>query len=87
MCSRRMGSKFVPQIDLCGDDALSVAIDDSSQRHSIGEHLRDTGTWLECVILYTVCYPNFSHAAGDVDEALTAIGEALTAVRDQGLLK
>ena len=38
------------------------------------------------VILYTVCYPSYSHTEGDIDEALTAMGEALAAVRDRGLL-
>jgi glutamate-1-semialdehyde 2,1-aminomutase len=38
------------------------------------------------VILYTVLYPNYAHAPSDIDEALTAMGEALEAVRDRGLL-
>lgn len=38
------------------------------------------------VILYTVLYPNYAHAASDIDAALTAMGDALEAVRDRGLL-
>ena len=38
------------------------------------------------VILYTVLYPNFSHAEADIDAALVAIGEALAAVKKLGLL-
>ncbi len=38
------------------------------------------------VILYTVLYPNFSHADADINAALVAIGEALAAVKELGLL-
>jgi hypothetical protein len=38
------------------------------------------------VILYTVLYPNFSHAEADIDAALVAIGESLKAVKKLGLL-
>ena len=38
------------------------------------------------VIPYTLFYTSFSHAAADVDEALGAVEEALTVVRDRGLL-
>ena len=38
------------------------------------------------VILYTVLYPNFSHTESDIDAALIAIGEALAAVKNLGLL-
>ncbi|MBT6145496.1 MAG: aminotransferase class III-fold pyridoxal phosphate-dependent enzyme [Gemmatimonadetes bacterium] len=38
------------------------------------------------IILYTVLYPNLSHGEGDIDEGLTAMGEALAAVKSQGLL-
>ncbi len=80
MCSRRMGSKFVPQIDLCGDDALSVAIDDSSQRHSVAEHLRDTGTWLECVIGMQSVVVRFDSALLSIDGARQQLCEQLDSV-------
>jgi len=38
------------------------------------------------LILYTVLYPNYSHADSDIDAALTVMGEALAAVKSQGLL-
>jgi|TARA_B100000809_G_scaffold99390_1_gene97985 glutamate-1-semialdehyde 2,1-aminomutase len=38
------------------------------------------------VILYSVLYPNFSHADSDIDEALVVIGDALAAVQSRGLL-
>jgi len=37
------------------------------------------------VIIYSVCYPNYSHKEEDVAEAVDAIGEALEAMKDQGL--
>ncbi len=36
------------------------------------------------VILYSVMYPNYSHSAADVDEALVKLREALRAMRDEG---
>ena len=57
------------QVDLCGDDALSVAIDDSSQRHSIAEHLRDTGAWLECIVGMQSVVVRFDSALLNIDGA------------------
>jgi len=37
------------------------------------------------VILYSICYPNFSHTAGDIDQALQAMAAALTAMQQEGL--
>ena len=37
------------------------------------------------VIPYQVCYPSFSHAEADIDEALEAMSEALAAMRKDGL--
>lgn len=45
----QMESIFVPQVDLCGDDSLGVAINDPIERHSAAEYLRETGVWLECI--------------------------------------
>lgn len=38
------------------------------------------------VILFSVLYPCFAHAESDIDEALAAMGEAMGAVKDLGLL-
>ena len=65
----------MPQIDLCGDDALSVAIDDSSQRHSIAEHLRDTGTWLECIVGMQSVVVRFDSALLSIDGARRQLRE------------
>ena len=37
------------------------------------------------VIIYSVCYPNFSHSEADIDEAVGAMGEALEAMAADGL--
>jgi len=37
------------------------------------------------VIIYTVCYPNFSHTESDIDEAVAAIDEAVGAMQEEGL--
>ena len=37
------------------------------------------------VIIYTVCYPNYSHTETDVAEAVAAMGEALEAMKVEGL--
>ena len=75
MCSKQMESRFVPQVDLCGDDALSVAIDDSSQRHSIAEHLRDTGAWLECIVGMQSVVVRFDSALLSIDGARQQLNE------------
>ncbi len=63
------------QVDLCGDDALSVAIDDSSQRHSIAEHLRDTGAWLECIVGMQSVVVRFDSALLSIDGARQQLRE------------
>jgi len=70
----------VPHIDLCGDDALSVAIDDSSQRHSIAEHLRDTGSWLECIEGMQSVVIRFDSASLSIDGATQQLCEQLDSV-------
>ena len=65
----------MPQVDLCGDDALSVAIDDSSQRHSIAEHLRDTGAWLECIVGMQSVVVRFDSALLSIDGARQQLNE------------
>lgn len=37
------------------------------------------------VIIYTVCYPNYSHTEADVAEAVAAMGEALEAMKEEGM--
>lgn len=37
------------------------------------------------VIIYTICYPNFSHTEADVNQALGAMDEALQAMNQEGL--
>ena len=70
----------MPHIDLCGDDALSVAIDDSSQRHSIAEHLRDTGSWLECIEGMQSVVIRFDSASLSIDGAKQQLCEQLDSV-------
>ncbi len=70
----------MPQIDLCGDDALSVAIDNSGQRHSIAEYLRDTGTWLECIEGMQSVVIRFDSASLSIDGAKQQLCEALDSV-------
>ena len=36
------------------------------------------------VIIYSVCYPNFSHSEADIDEALSAMEDALSAMKKSG---
>ena len=36
------------------------------------------------IIIYSVCYPNYSHAVADVDTAVEAMGEALDAMHGEG---
>jgi glutamate-1-semialdehyde 2,1-aminomutase len=36
------------------------------------------------ILLYTVCYPSFSHSVADIDEALTAFEESLTIMKEDG---
>ncbi len=75
-----MESKFVPQIDLYGDDALSVVIDDSIERHSTAKHLRNTGAWLECVVGMQSVVVRFDSATLSVDRAQQQLREALDSV-------
>ena len=70
----------MPHIDLCGDDALSVAIDDSSQRHSIAERLRDTGSWLECIEGMQSVVIRFDSASLSIDGAKQQLCEQLDSV-------
>jgi len=70
----------VPQIDLCGDDTLSVAIDVSSQRHSIADHLRDTGSWLECIEGMQSVVIRFDSASLSIDGAKQQLCEQLDSV-------
>ncbi|MCD6508165.1 aminotransferase class III-fold pyridoxal phosphate-dependent enzyme [Candidatus Poribacteria bacterium] len=37
------------------------------------------------VIIYTVCYPNYSHTEADIDEAVEVMGEALEVMKTEGL--
>ena len=37
------------------------------------------------IIIYSICYPNYSHAVADVDAAVEAMGEALDAMHGEGL--
>ena len=70
----------MPQIDLCGDDTLSVAIDVSSQRHSIADHLRDTGSWLECIEGMQSVVIRFDSASLSIDGAKQQLCEQLDSV-------
>ncbi len=79
-----MESKFVPQVDLCGDDVLSVAIDDSIGRHNVAEHLRNTGAWLECVVGMQSVVVRFDSATMSVDTAQQQLCEQLGAVSQNG---
>ena len=65
----------MPQVDPCGDDTLSVAIDDSGQRHSIAEHLRDTGVWLECIVGMQSVVVRFDSALLSIDRARQQLHE------------
>lgn len=38
------------------------------------------------VIIYNICYPNFSHTAGDIEQALGAMEEALKTMQQEGWL-
>ena len=75
-----MESKFVPQVDLCGDDTLSVAIDDSIGRHHVAEHLHSTGAWLECVVGMQSVVVRFDSATMSVDTAQQQLREQLRTV-------
>ena len=37
------------------------------------------------LIVFSVCYPNFSHQSADIEAALAAMGEALEAMVGDGL--
>ncbi len=39
------------------------------------------------VIIYSVCYTNFSNSEADIEAAVVAMGEALEVMRDEGLFK
>ena len=74
----------MPQINLCGDDTLSVAIDDSIRRHYVAEHLRSTGAWLECVVGMQSVVVRFDSATVSVDAAQQQLREQLGAVLQNG---
>ena len=38
------------------------------------------------IILYSVCYPNYSHTEADIDEALNAFEDSLSAMKQDGCL-
>ena len=37
------------------------------------------------IIIYSVCYTNFSHSEADIDEAVRVMGEALEVIANEGL--
>ena len=37
------------------------------------------------VIIYSVCYPSFSHSETDIEQTVEAMGQALTAMKDEAL--
>ena len=39
------------------------------------------------LIVYSVCYPNYSHTSADIEEALAIIEEALIAMREEGVFE
>jgi glutamate-1-semialdehyde 2,1-aminomutase len=39
------------------------------------------------IIVYSVCYTNFSHSEADIDEAVRAMGEALEVIANEGLFE
>ena len=57
------------QFRLCGDDALSVRIDDPAKRHALTEHLREYGAWIECVEGMQSVVVQFDSAALTIDTA------------------
>lgn len=38
------------------------------------------------IIIYTVCYPNYSHTSRDIDDTLTAMSDAFRSMQEEGLL-
>ncbi len=74
----------MPQIDLCGDDVLSIAIDGSTGRHSVAEHLRNTGAWLECIVGMQTVVVRFDAATLSIEEAQELLRAQIESVSVNG---
>ncbi|MBT3268132.1 aminotransferase class III-fold pyridoxal phosphate-dependent enzyme [Candidatus Poribacteria bacterium] len=68
---RLEGLPPMPELTLPGGGALRTRLE--------GELLK------RGVMIYTVCYPSFSHGEADVAEAVAAIGDALDSMAAQGM--
>lgn len=65
----------MPQVEICGDDLLSLDIDGHSERAAVAQHLRETGAWLECVegmASIVVQFDSATVTALDAEQILTS---------------
>jgi len=83
MCCKRTGSTFVPLIEMCGDDALSVTIEAPDKRRSAAAHLREFDIWRECVEGMQSVVVQFDTAAISIDAASEQLRQQLEAATSQ----
>ncbi len=69
----------MPLIEACGDDALSVGIEDPNRRQSVATHLRESDTWRECVEGVQSVVVQFDAATISIDAARERLRQQLDA--------
>ncbi len=77
MPSRRSRETRDARILACGDDMLSVSLDDSRASQVLADRLRDSGDWLESVAGIDSVVVQFDNATIDFDTAIKRLDDEL----------
>ena len=77
MPSRRSRETLNTRILACGDDMLSVSLDDSRASQALADRLRDSGHWLESVAGIDSVVVQFDNATIDFDTAIKRLDDEL----------
>ena len=82
MRSRRSRETPDARILACGDDMLSVSLDDSRASQALADRLRDSGDWLESVAGIDSVVVQFDSATIDFDTATKRVDDELKQAPD-----
>lgn len=82
MPSRRSRETFDARILACGDDMLSVSLDDLRACQALADRLRDSGDWLESVAGIDSVVVQYDNATIDTDTATKRLDDELKQVPD-----
>ncbi len=80
MQSRRSRETLDAPVLACGDDLLSVSLDDSRACQALADSLRNTGDWLESVAGIDSVVVQFDNATIDIDTAIRRLDDELRQV-------